>query len=78
VEGAALDVEIQCELDAAMTVRELPLDRQGFPESYMAATSMSHHTEHAGGSSEVGKHPPTDQSLAPAPLTETVPEVGFV
>jgi hypothetical protein len=29
------DIEIQCELDEAMTVRNLPLELQGFMESYM-------------------------------------------
>jgi len=31
----AFDVETQVEIDPEMTVRMLPLDRQGYPESYL-------------------------------------------
>lgn len=48
IEGAALDAEIQCELDADMTVRMLPLDRQGFPESYMAVNTALLHHQYSG------------------------------
>ena len=39
--AATQDVEIQCELDEAMTIRTLPLEMQGFLESYMAVTHPS-------------------------------------
>ena len=38
--SATQDVEIQCELDENMTIRTLPLEVQGFLESYMAVVNL--------------------------------------
>ena len=39
-EGAMKDATVQVEIDKDMVVRNLPLDRQGMPDSYMAVKNM--------------------------------------
>lgn len=46
----AVDVEIQVELDADMTVRKLVLEEQGLPVSYLSVQESKESKDSKGGS----------------------------